>query len=160
MPVGFSKFSPVGRQVFENQLEKVRDSQPSAKFTLLKLRPKLRSLLLTIASGEAIHPELFECSWVSLSNRQLWEQKFLPFQRRNMGCECNLLKFILDLQVAESVLVVPRQTECCFPAKKSPRVHGTTVWFYSPENSTGKQLSGPHVYQGFPPSPSTQITSV
>ena len=31
--------------------------------------------------------------------------------------------------------------------------HKTTVWLYSPQKTSGKQLSEPHVYQGFPPSP-------
>ena len=31
---------------------------PSAKFFKLKLRPKLRTLILTIASGERIRPEI------------------------------------------------------------------------------------------------------
>ena len=63
MPFVFSKFYPIGRQVFETQLVKVREGNPSAKWPLLKLRPRLRSILITIASGEAIPPEII---WMQL----------------------------------------------------------------------------------------------
>lgn len=52
------KFSSLGRQKFETSLEKLHGDKSSAEFALLKLRPKLRSFLLAIAAGEAIHPEL------------------------------------------------------------------------------------------------------
>ena len=44
--------------MFEERLEAIRETVPSAKFSLLKLSPKLRTLILTIASGERIHPEI------------------------------------------------------------------------------------------------------
>ena len=52
------KFSSLGRQNFESSLEKIHGESSSAEFALLKLRPALRSFLLAVAAGEAIHPEL------------------------------------------------------------------------------------------------------
>ena len=53
-----SKFSSLGRQNFESPLENIHDVTSSAEFALLKVRPALRSFLLSVAAGESIHPEL------------------------------------------------------------------------------------------------------
>lgn len=52
------KFSPLGRQKFEESLEKLHGNFSSAEFALRYLRPKMRRLLVAIAAGEAIHPEI------------------------------------------------------------------------------------------------------
>ena len=52
------KFSPLGRQKFESSLGDIFGEISCAQYCLSKLRPKVRTCLLTIAAGEAIHPEI------------------------------------------------------------------------------------------------------
>ena len=52
------KFSSLGRRNFESSLENIHGNISSAEFALVKLRPAVRSFLLAVSAGEAIHPEL------------------------------------------------------------------------------------------------------
>ena len=58
MPRSCQKFTPVGRQKFEIALEKIHGDKSSAEYSLMYLRPNIRSLVLAVAAGEAIHPEI------------------------------------------------------------------------------------------------------
>ena len=58
MPRSCQKFTPVGRQKFEIALEKIHGEKSSAEYPQTYLRPNIRSLLLAVAAGEAIHPEI------------------------------------------------------------------------------------------------------
>ena len=51
------KFSPVGRTHLVESLERIREGESSAKFSLKYLRPSVRSWLLCISGGERIPPE-------------------------------------------------------------------------------------------------------
>ena len=52
------KFTLLGRQKFESNLEAMFGNISSAQYCLSKLRPKVRTYLLAVAAGEAIHPEI------------------------------------------------------------------------------------------------------
>ena len=60
-----TKFTNLGRRTFERNLENICRDQPSAKYSLINLRPKLRSLILKIAAGERIHPEIIR-TWLGV----------------------------------------------------------------------------------------------
>ena len=52
------KFSSVGRTHLYDGLIHIFGDVCSPKFSLIPLRPRLRAILLKIAAGERIHPEL------------------------------------------------------------------------------------------------------
>ena len=51
------RFSSVGRSHLSEGIARIRDEQPSAKFSLQYLRPSVRGLLLNVSAGERIPPE-------------------------------------------------------------------------------------------------------
>ena len=52
------KFTPLARQCFEEGLQKLYADVPSVQRSLMSLRPNVRSFLLAVCAGEAIHPEI------------------------------------------------------------------------------------------------------
>ena len=58
MSKSVKKFSQLGRQTFESSLGEIFGELSCAHYCLSKLRSKVRTFLLAIAAGEAIHPEI------------------------------------------------------------------------------------------------------
>ena len=52
------KFSNIGRTHFSDGLGSIRNDISSARFSMQYLRPCIRAVLLQIAAGERIHPEI------------------------------------------------------------------------------------------------------
>ena len=48
----------LGRQKLESSLEDVFGNISTVQYCLSKLRPKARTILLRIAAGESVHPEI------------------------------------------------------------------------------------------------------
>ena len=58
MPQSRTKFSIVGRGHFSNTLRDLAKPHSSARFSVEYLRPEVRGVLLAVAAGEGIHPEI------------------------------------------------------------------------------------------------------
>ena len=54
----YKKFPYIGRTHFSEGLVSIRKGISSARFSLQYLRPRIRAVLLQIAAGERIHPEI------------------------------------------------------------------------------------------------------
>ena len=52
------KFTPLARQRFEEGLQKLHADVLSVQGSPMGLRPNIRSFLLAVTAGEAIHPEI------------------------------------------------------------------------------------------------------
>ena len=58
MPRGASKFSNIGRAHFTESLKAIGKDCSSARFSVEYLRPMVRCVLLKVAGGEGVHPDI------------------------------------------------------------------------------------------------------
>ena len=52
------KFSPLGRQKLEEELEKLHEGVSSVEYVFRYLRPFIRKVIIAITAGEGVHPEV------------------------------------------------------------------------------------------------------